>query len=111
MAAPEERLRRLAAGDAASLGVGPHAEGFGSALDRPTRALVRLSALLAVGAPTDSLRWAVESACASGIGDAALIHVLLSAAPIAGTAEIVAAAPRLALALDIDVDIDGWDGT
>jgi alkylhydroperoxidase/carboxymuconolactone decarboxylase family protein YurZ len=107
-ATPEELLRQIAAGDTASVGA---AEGAPPALDRVTRAMVQLSALLVSGAPTDSLRWAAEGACASGAGDAAVIQVLLSAAPLVGAADTVAAAPRLALALDIDVEPAGWDGT
>ncbi len=102
---PRELLRRLATGH--ELVVGPPE----IALDRVTRAVVQLGALLTLGATTTSLRWAVESAAASGLDDATLIQVLLSAAPIAGTAQTVAAAARLALALDIDVEVDGWDGT
>jgi alkylhydroperoxidase/carboxymuconolactone decarboxylase family protein YurZ len=111
MTAAEELLRQLAGGDAALLAVGPRRDADEATLDRVTRALVQLAALLSLDATTTSLRWAVESAAASGLDDAALIQVLLSAAPIAGAAQTVAAAPRLALALDMDVEVDGWDGT
>jgi alkylhydroperoxidase/carboxymuconolactone decarboxylase family protein YurZ len=107
-----ELLRRLAAGDESSLravlSAAPPAD---PALDRPTRALVQLAALLAVDAGTSSLRWAVEIASAAGVDDAALVRVLLTAASTTGTAQAVASAPRLALALDVDVELDGWDGT
>jgi alkylhydroperoxidase/carboxymuconolactone decarboxylase family protein YurZ len=79
-------------------------------LDRETFALVRLSALLATDAPTDSLRWAVDEAATTGIDDAALAQVLVSTAPAAGAAQAVASAARLALALGVDVEIEGWDG-
>ena len=73
--ADRDLLLRLAAGDEASLrailrassepGNGPHALD-GASLDRRTRLLVRLGALLAVGASTESLRWAVDLAATAG---------------------------------------------
>ena len=110
--APEELLRSLAEGEEVSLPFGARAQARGpSSLDRATRALLQLCALLITDAPTDSLRWAVENGCASGLDDATLVQVLLNAAPLAGAAQTVAAAPRLALALGIDLEADGWDGT
>jgi hypothetical protein len=72
------------------------------ALDRRTRTLVRLGALLAIDAAIPSLRWAVELAAASGAGDDALAAVLVSAGGAAGSAQLVASAPRLAQALDLE---------
>ena len=67
---PRELLRRLAAADERSLrtAMAPTPEFERDyaltkpALDRRTRVLVRLAALIAVGASTESLRWAVELA-------------------------------------------------
>jgi alkylhydroperoxidase/carboxymuconolactone decarboxylase family protein YurZ len=72
----------------------------GSSLDRRTRMLVRLGALLALDAPTDSLRWAVELAAAAGAGEDAVAAVLLATASAAGSAQLVSSAGRLAVALD-----------
>lgn len=72
------------------------------ALDRRTRMLVRLGALLAIDAAIPSLRWAAELAAASGAGDDALAAVLVSAGAAAGSAQLVASAPRLAQALDLE---------
>lgn len=72
------------------------------ALDRRTRVLVRLAALIAVGACTESLRWAVELASTTGADDDALAAVLIAIASAAGTAQLVESAPRLALALGFD---------
>jgi alkylhydroperoxidase/carboxymuconolactone decarboxylase family protein YurZ len=72
------------------------------ALDRRTRVLVRLAALIAVGASTESLRWAVELASTSGADDDALAAVLVATASAAGSAQLVESAPRLALALGFD---------
>jgi 4-carboxymuconolactone decarboxylase len=116
---PEALLRRLAAGDESCLrtvlaptpefdDAGPLA---GDALDRRIRVLVRVAALLAVNAPTAALCWAVELASTAGADDRALVGVLASAAPAAGAAQLVANAPRLALALGIDMELEGWDGS
>jgi 4-carboxymuconolactone decarboxylase len=83
----------------------------GAALSPEIRMLVRLAALLAVDAPTTSLRWAVELASSTGADDDALVGVLVSAAPAVGAAQVVATAPRLALALGFDIEVDGWDGS
>lgn len=114
----EALLRRLAEGDENSLrqvltpppGVrGALADDDG--LDTRTATLVRLGALLAVDASTTSLRWAVERASCTGADDDAIVGVLLTAAPAAGAAQLVASAPRLALALGFDMELDGWDGS
>ena len=114
---PHQLLRALAAGDERSLGtvMAPRPElglcdPLGQALDRRTKMLVRLAALIAVGASTTSLRWAVEMASTNGAEIDALAEVLLASAPAAGTARVVDAAPRLALALGYDVGLGGWDG-
>jgi alkylhydroperoxidase/carboxymuconolactone decarboxylase family protein YurZ len=80
-------------------------------LDRRTRLLVTLAALIAAGAPTAALQWVVELASAAGAGVDTLTGVLLSCAPAVGTAGVVESAPRLALALGFDLELDGWDGT
>ncbi len=111
MEAVRELLGRIAAGDErylrALLSVPPRPQPAFSpawpAMDRRTRALVQLSALLASGADTNTLRSAVEEAAATGCGDAAVVRVLLIAAAAAGRAQAAAGAPRLALALDLDL--------
>jgi alkylhydroperoxidase/carboxymuconolactone decarboxylase family protein YurZ len=110
--ATEQLLRRLAANDEGCLqGFPPRGRRGPTALDRETRALVLLSALLAADAATATLRWAAELASTTGADDAALVQVLLTAASVAGSAQAVSSAPRLALALDMDVELEGWDGT
>jgi hypothetical protein len=74
------------------------------ALDRKTRMLVRLGALVALDAATSSLRWAVELASTSGAGDDAMAAVLVSAGGTAGSAQLVASASRLVAALDLELD-------
>jgi alkylhydroperoxidase/carboxymuconolactone decarboxylase family protein YurZ len=107
---PRELLRRLAAADERSLrtAMAPTPEFERDyaltkpALDRRTRVLVRLAALIAVGASTESLRWAVELASTTGADDDALAAVLVATGSAAGAAQLVESAPRLALALGFD---------
>lgn len=113
-----ELLRRLAAHDERSLrramAPTPEFEGedalMNPALDRRTRVLVRLAALLAVGACTESLRWAVELASSTGADDDTLAAVLLATGTAAGSAQVVEAAPRLALALGYEAEPPAADG-
>jgi alkylhydroperoxidase/carboxymuconolactone decarboxylase family protein YurZ len=110
-----EFLRRLAASDESSLEAafsraGDGVDGLEPNLDRSTRVLVELAALLAADAPTTSVRWAAERAAAAGADDEKLVGVLLAAGAAAGEAQTVTSAPRLALALDLDMEVEGWDG-
>jgi 4-carboxymuconolactone decarboxylase len=115
----EQLLRGLAAGDESALtsvlDVSRRQRrdprpGSGRALPTETSALVRLAALLATGGCTTSLRWAVELALESGAEDDEIVEVLVTMAAILGSARVVAAAPRLALAIGYDIEIEGWDG-
>ena len=81
-----------------------------SALPPATSALVHLAALLAVGGSTTSLRWAVERALQAGVRDEEVVEVLATVAAAVGSARVVAAAPRLALAIGYDIEVEGWDG-
>jgi 4-carboxymuconolactone decarboxylase len=115
----EQLLRGLAAGDEGLLrmvlGISPR--NTRSPLLTPrrtlpaqTRALVHVAALLAAGACTTSLRWAVELAARAGADDDEIVEVLVTTAAIVGSARVVAAAPRLALAIGYDIEVEGWDG-
>ena len=68
--------------------------------------LVRLGALLALGASTPALRRMVERAVEAGASEAEIADVLVSVAPMVGLARVVTSAPRLALALGYDLDSD-----
>ena len=110
MSEARDLLRRLAAHDERSLrrAMAPTPEfepGYALTdppLDRRTRVLVRLAALIAVGACTESLRWAVELASTTGADDDALAAVLVATGSAAGSAQLVETAPRLALALGFE---------
>jgi 4-carboxymuconolactone decarboxylase len=117
--AAERLLRDLAACDEGVLGsvLGlsrPYGRSAGAgslrALPARTSTLVHLAALLAAGACTTSLRWAVELASRSGATDEEIVEVLVTTAGIVGSARVVAEAPRLALAIGYDIEVDGWDG-
>ena len=73
-------------------------------LDAKTHALVCLGALLSIGATTDAFRPAVDLARAAGATDDELVSVLVTVGPAVGSARVVDAAPRLALAIGYDVD-------
>jgi 4-carboxymuconolactone decarboxylase len=79
-------------------------------LPATTTTLIRLAALLAAGGSTTSLRWAVERALRAGARDEEIVEVLTTVAATVGSARVVAAAPRLALAIGYDIEVEGWDG-
>ncbi len=75
-----------------------------SELDPKTVALVRVAALIAVGAAVPSYGAQADAAVNAGASAAELVEVLMSVRPIVGNPRVVAAAPRLAMALGYDID-------
>ena len=73
-------------------------------LDSRTLALVRLAALVAVGGEVPSYGAAADAAVDAGASAAEVVDVLVSVLPVIGAARVVAAAPRLAMALGYDAD-------
>ncbi len=105
----ERLLRRLAVNDEESVGMvlSHQPELAGTAVLRPkVDLLVRLGALVALGAATSSLRAAVDRALDAGATEAEIVGVLIAVAPAVGVARVVSAAPRLALAMGYDIDAD-----
>ena len=105
----EETFRRLAIGDQALLAriADPSAATDGDrALDDLTAALLRIGALVALDAPELSYRSAVDAAERAGARLDDLLAVLLAVAGPVGSARIVSAAPRLAMAAGYDVEAD-----
>jgi alkylhydroperoxidase/carboxymuconolactone decarboxylase family protein YurZ len=100
----ERTLRRLALNDEHSLRVALADPGSASDLDAKTQALIRLGALLSLGAATVSVRCTVEMATAAGATDDEIVGVLLAIAPAVGNARVVGVAPHLGLALGYDFD-------
>jgi alkylhydroperoxidase/carboxymuconolactone decarboxylase family protein YurZ len=105
----EELLRRLTQSDEGclrsvlspipELTAGGSSEAPRNGLDRRTRGLVLLAALLALDAPPASMRWAVDAASTTGVDDSDFVAVLVASAAAAGAAQAVAGAEDLALAI------------
>ena len=105
----ERLLRHLALNDEESVGkvlVAGTVRETPSALDQKVDLLVRLGALLALGAATTSLRATVERALEAGASESEIVDVLVAVGPAVGLARIVASAPRLAMALGYEIDAD-----
>jgi 4-carboxymuconolactone decarboxylase len=103
----EEAFRRLTIGDTgliASLGDDDAPRRLGVRLDPRTEALVRIGALIALDAPPASFRCAVEDAQRVGARQEDLLATLMAVAGTVGTARVVSAAPRIALAAGYDVE-------
>jgi 4-carboxymuconolactone decarboxylase len=100
-----ERLRHLALNDAGLV----HREAGGCAtwpldLDPKTLALTRLAALVAVGGADPSYGAQTDESVDAGATAAEIVDVLVGIVPVVGLPRVVAAAPRVALALGYDID-------
>jgi alkylhydroperoxidase/carboxymuconolactone decarboxylase family protein YurZ len=73
-------------------------------LDGKTLALVHLAALVAVGGAVPSYGAQCDAAFDAGATAAEMVDVLVGVIPVVGVPRVVAAAPKLALALGHDVD-------
>ena len=73
-------------------------------LDPKTLALVRLGALVAVGAAVPSYGAEADAAVSAGATAAEIVDVLLGVVSVVGRPSVVAAAPNLAMALGYDVN-------
>ena len=74
-----------------------------STLDAKAHALVRLGALIAIDAEAPAYMWTLQAARRAGASDDEIVGCLLAVMPPLGVARIVAAAPKLGLALGFDV--------
>ena len=100
-----ERLRRLAISDASFLEDG--ADGTGGdpgGLDAKSLALVRLGALVAVGGAGPSYGAQADAAVDAGATAVEIVDVLAGVIPVVGLPCVVAATPKLALALGYDLN-------
>jgi 4-carboxymuconolactone decarboxylase len=73
-------------------------------LDLKTAALVRVGALVAIGAPGVCLEWSTTRARAAGATEDEISDVLLVIAPVAGLGRVVGAVTDVADALGYDVE-------
>jgi alkylhydroperoxidase/carboxymuconolactone decarboxylase family protein YurZ len=112
MTAYRDRLRRLTISDGryleevmggreATVGDPP-----GNCLDPTTRALVRVAALVALDGPGSAFDGAVTSALAAGASADDIVDALIAVGPTVGSALLVSAAPKVAMALGYDVGAD-----
>ena len=60
--------------------------------------------LIALDGPGPAFEWATSAALADGATAEELVGVLVTAAPLVGSAHVVSSAPRLARALGYDID-------
>lgn len=101
-----ERLQRLTVND-------PRLEeGRGlepDQLDPRSLALVRLAALVAVGGVEPTYGAEVDAAVGAGASAAEIVDVLCAVIPIVGLPNVVAAAPKLALALGLEPVEGLWE--
>jgi 4-carboxymuconolactone decarboxylase len=111
MAAHEELLRRLALHDEdvieSVLAMSLHGDlGDDEAcrLSSKAHALVRLAAVLALGAAPVSYQWTVGAALDAGATAEEIIGTMIAVAPISGIARVVQATPDVALPIGYDLD-------
>ena len=101
----EHRLQRLAINDArlteddlGEVGVAP------GGLEPKPLALARIAALVAMGGAEPSFGALVDAAVSTGATPDEIVDVVVGVSPVTGLPRVVAAAPKVALALGADVD-------
>ena len=73
-------------------------------LDRRSRSIARVAAMVAHDGSVQTFRWTIDDALEVGVTPDEIVGVMLAIAPLVGTARIVDTAPKVALALDYDLD-------
>ena len=100
-----ERLRRLAFNDSGFAERCFSGADAGSAeLDQKTLALVRLAALVAVGGSGPSFGAHADAAVSAGATAAEIVDVIVGVVPTVGLPRVVAAAPKVGMALGYDIN-------
>ena len=99
-----DQLRRMAINDADFAERCLRGEIDIKELDPKALALGRLAALVAVGGDAPSFGAQADAAVSAGASAAEIVDVLIGIVPVVGLPRIVAAAPKLAMALGYDVD-------
>ena len=74
------------------------------ALDQKSLTLARLAALIAVGGAGASYGAQTDAAIGAGATTTEIVDVLVGVIPVVGLPRVVAAAPKLALALGYDIE-------
>jgi alkylhydroperoxidase/carboxymuconolactone decarboxylase family protein YurZ len=107
MTSAEETFRRLTIGDPGLIGAmaSPGQPGPGlHRLDERTEALLRIGALVALDAPQSAYLVAVGEAQRAGAVLEDVLAVVVAVAGAVGSARVISAAPRIALAAGYDVE-------
>jgi len=106
MTTVEDALLRLSVGDRAFCeGIaGVHVGASDGQIDSGTVALMRLSALVAIGPAEALLQEAVGDALDAGLSCDSIVGSMIAVAPTIGINHLVAAAPALAVALGYDLE-------
>ncbi len=107
MLSTDEMFRRLTIGEPVLLAAVANLDVADLAvarLEERTEALIRVGALVALDAPQSSYHAAVEAALLAGASLDDLLAALLAVAGTVGSARVVSAAPRIALAAGYDID-------
>jgi len=107
--AAEEMFRRLTIGETGLVAALTGREGRSRdlrRLDARTASLLQVGALVALDAPETAYRTTVDDALRLGADIEDLLAVLLAVAEQVGSARVIAAAPRVALAAGYDVETD-----
>ena len=100
-----ERFRTLSIGDSAALDLLSATTGQpGGRLSARLESLVRLAAVIVLDPSLPAYQQEVQRALDAGADVNDVIAVLAAIAPIAGSAVVITAAPKLAMALGYDVD-------
>ncbi|MGY4857285.1 carboxymuconolactone decarboxylase family protein [Cryobacterium sp. AP23] len=98
------RLRRLAISDSRAADPVGGAGRESLSLSPKTLALARLAALVAVGASEPSFGDLADAAVGAGATPDEIVDVLIGVTAVVGAPRVVAAAPKVALALGHDLD-------
>lgn len=77
-----------------------------SGLDARTFALVKLAALIALGAPPASYAWQIANGLEEGVEPEELLGVLIAVAPQVGGPRVIAAASEIMLGLGLSLPED-----
>src|SRR5215467_6947107 len=105
-----ELLRRLAFNDSTTVDAllaGSMHGAERAELGEKTCALARVAALIAAESTAPSYQWAVAVALSAGADEREIVDVLLTVAPIVGTARLASAALALAAVFGVDLDVLG----
>ena len=99
-----ERLRRLAINDDRLADETSACRTGSGELDQKSLTLARLAALIAVGGAGASYGAQADAAIGAGATTSEIVDVLVGVIPVVGLPRVVAAAPKLALALGYDIE-------